>query len=143
MGADLPEALATGEAGTVYLCHPFLVYAAQRHEGTPRFLANPRSIRPNPSGSIDKKRLFPGRNHYSPGFAERPQQLGIMPSPPGRLTLDLSGGTMKAMSASRTVCCIGPRVLGDFGRRQPVSQAEPDPHGQEQHGERDHGIHQR
>jgi hypothetical protein len=42
MGADLPEALATGEAGTVYLCHPFLVHAAQRHKGTtPRFLAQP------------------------------------------------------------------------------------------------------
>lgn len=38
----LPEALATGEAGTVYLCHPFLVHAAQRHRGTsPRFLAQP------------------------------------------------------------------------------------------------------
>ena len=36
------EALATGEAGTVYLCHPFLVHAAQRHRGTsPRFLAQP------------------------------------------------------------------------------------------------------
>jgi hypothetical protein len=34
MGADRPEALATGEAGTVYLCHPFLVHAAQRHQGT-------------------------------------------------------------------------------------------------------------
>jgi len=33
---------ATGEAGTVYLCHPFLVHAAQRHRGTrPRFLAQP------------------------------------------------------------------------------------------------------
>jgi hypothetical protein len=42
MGADRPEALATGEAGTVYLCHPFLVHAAQRHQGTtPRFLAQP------------------------------------------------------------------------------------------------------
>lgn len=38
----LPEAPATGEAGTVYLCHPFLVHAAQRHRGTsPRFLAQP------------------------------------------------------------------------------------------------------
>lgn len=36
------EALATGEAGTVYLCHPFLVHAAQSHRGTqPRFLAQP------------------------------------------------------------------------------------------------------
>ena len=42
MGADRPEALATGEAGTVYLCHPFLVHAAQRHCGsTPRFMAQP------------------------------------------------------------------------------------------------------
>jgi hypothetical protein len=37
-----PEALATGEAGTVYLCHPFLLHAAQMHQGTvPRFLAQP------------------------------------------------------------------------------------------------------
>jgi hypothetical protein len=36
------EVLATGEAGTVYLCHPFLVHAAQVHRGTrPRFLAQP------------------------------------------------------------------------------------------------------
>lgn len=42
VGADRPEALATGEAGTVYLCHPFLIHAAQRHGGsTPRFMAQP------------------------------------------------------------------------------------------------------
>ena len=42
MGADRPQALATGEAGTVYLCHPFLVHAAQRHCGSrPRFMAQP------------------------------------------------------------------------------------------------------
>lgn len=36
------EVLATGKAGTVYLCHPFLVHAAQAHTGTrPRFLAQP------------------------------------------------------------------------------------------------------
>ena len=40
--AARPEALAIGEAGTVYLCHPFLVHAAQKHCGTrPRFLAQP------------------------------------------------------------------------------------------------------
>jgi hypothetical protein len=42
---DLPVheiALATGKAGTVYLCHPFLVHGAQPHHGTePRFLAQP------------------------------------------------------------------------------------------------------
>jgi hypothetical protein len=38
----LPEALATGPAGTVYLCHPFLVHSAQPHRGrTPRFMAQP------------------------------------------------------------------------------------------------------
>jgi hypothetical protein len=42
MGAGCEIALATGEAGTVYLCHPFLVHAAQKHRGkTPRFLAQP------------------------------------------------------------------------------------------------------
>lgn len=36
------EELATGPAGTVYLCHPFLVHAAQQHRGTrPRFMAQP------------------------------------------------------------------------------------------------------
>lgn len=40
--AHCREVLATGEAGTVYLCHPFLVHAAQAHRGTrPRFLAQP------------------------------------------------------------------------------------------------------
>jgi hypothetical protein len=40
--ADCAETLATGPAGTVYLCHPFLVHAAQPHRGTtPRFLAQP------------------------------------------------------------------------------------------------------
>jgi hypothetical protein len=36
------EALATGPAGTVYLCHPFLVHAAQKHRGrTVKFMAQP------------------------------------------------------------------------------------------------------
>lgn len=40
--AHRPVVLATGGAGTVYLCHPFLVHAAQSHEGErPRFLAQP------------------------------------------------------------------------------------------------------
>ena len=43
--ADLPEALATGEAGTVYLCHPFLVHAAQPHRGiNPKLMAQPPLI---------------------------------------------------------------------------------------------------
>jgi phytanoyl-CoA dioxygenase PhyH len=40
--AHCPEVTATGDAGTVYLCHPFLVHAAQPHQGTrPRFMAQP------------------------------------------------------------------------------------------------------
>lgn len=40
--ANLREVAATGAAGTVYLCHPFLVHAAQPHRGSrPRFLAQP------------------------------------------------------------------------------------------------------
>lgn len=40
--AHRQELLATGTAGTVYLCHPFLVHAAQPHRGAvPRFLAQP------------------------------------------------------------------------------------------------------
>ena len=36
------ETVATGAAGTVYLCHPFLVHAAQIHRGkTVKFMAQP------------------------------------------------------------------------------------------------------
>jgi len=44
-------ALATGAAGTVYLCHPFVVHAAQIHRGRqPRFMAQPPLL---PSGEFD------------------------------------------------------------------------------------------
>ncbi|RUT31307.1 phytanoyl-CoA dioxygenase [Arsenicitalea aurantiaca] len=40
--AHRPEVLAVGAPGTVYLCHPFIVHAAQPHHGTePRFMAQP------------------------------------------------------------------------------------------------------
>lgn len=43
--------LATGAAGTVYLCHPFLVHAAQPHRGRrPRFMAQPPLL---PTGGFD------------------------------------------------------------------------------------------
>ncbi|MCH5715520.1 phytanoyl-CoA dioxygenase family protein [Niabella hibiscisoli] len=36
------EVYATGKAGTVYLCHPFLIHSAQPHKGSqPRFMAQP------------------------------------------------------------------------------------------------------
>ena len=40
--AHRPVTLATGRAGDVFVCHPFLVHAAQPHHGSrPRFLAQP------------------------------------------------------------------------------------------------------
>ncbi|MGY3690308.1 hypothetical protein ACVIGA_000388 [Bradyrhizobium sp. USDA 3240] len=58
---DRPEALATGEAGSVYLCHPFLIHAAQMHRGTePRFLAQP------PLAPAEPLRLVRDDGSYSP-----------------------------------------------------------------------------
>lgn len=59
--AQRREELAVGKAGTVYLCHPFLVHAAQRHRGTsPRFMAQPPLIPREPI------RLFRHDGAYSP-----------------------------------------------------------------------------
>jgi hypothetical protein len=55
------EALATGPAGTVYLCHPFLVHAAQGHRGkTVKFMAQP------PLMPRDELVLERGDGDYSP-----------------------------------------------------------------------------
>lgn len=59
--AGRPEVLAAGDAGTVYLCHPFLVHSAQPHHGTrPRFMAQPPLV-PNGPMSLDRT-----DNAYSP-----------------------------------------------------------------------------
>jgi Phytanoyl-CoA dioxygenase (PhyH) len=56
-----PEALATGKAGDVYLCHPFLVHAAQMHLGAvPRFMAQP------PLHPAEPFRLDRADGDYSP-----------------------------------------------------------------------------
>ncbi|MDD9730872.1 phytanoyl-CoA dioxygenase family protein [Mameliella sp. AT18] len=56
-------ALATGAPGTVYLCHPFLVHAAQPHHGTaPRFMAQPP--------------LLPSME-FNPQLAPSPVQIAI------------------------------------------------------------------
>ncbi|MCK1650767.1 phytanoyl-CoA dioxygenase family protein [Bradyrhizobium sp. 149] len=48
---DCEIELAIGAAGTVYLCHPFLVHAAQPHRGKrPRFMAQPPLL---PRGEFD------------------------------------------------------------------------------------------
>lgn len=47
-------ALATGAAGDVWLCHPFLVHAAQPHRGQrPRFLAQPPLLPAKATAIID------------------------------------------------------------------------------------------
>jgi hypothetical protein len=44
----MEEVIATGKAGTVYLCHPFIVHAAQNHYGTkPKFMAQPPLLTKN------------------------------------------------------------------------------------------------
>jgi hypothetical protein len=61
IGIDRPQALATGEAGTVYLCHPFLVHAAQPHRGSrPRFMAQP-PLHPSEPLRLDRE-----NGDYSP-----------------------------------------------------------------------------
>jgi len=59
--AHRPLALATGRAGDVFLCHPFLVHAAQPHHGQrPRFLAQPPLY---PASQLELERADGG---YSP-----------------------------------------------------------------------------
>jgi hypothetical protein len=61
VGAERDIALAVGEAGTVYLCHPFLIHAAQQHRGaTPRFMSQPPL---SPSGQLSLER---SDSAYSP-----------------------------------------------------------------------------
>jgi hypothetical protein len=53
-----PLAHATGRAGDVYLCHPFLVHAAQAHHGTrPRFMAQPPLLPAGPLPASSPVRL--------------------------------------------------------------------------------------
>jgi len=66
------ESIATGEAGTVYLCHPFLVHAAQAHRGSnPRFLAQP------PLLPRDDLKLERGDSYYSPVEIAIREALGM------------------------------------------------------------------
>ena len=54
---------ATGQAGTVFLCHPFLIHGAQPHRGkSPRFLAQP----PLQTRSEDSMKLHRNDGDYSP-----------------------------------------------------------------------------
>ncbi|QKZ15588.1 phytanoyl-CoA dioxygenase family protein [Spirosoma sp. KUDC1026] len=68
--AHCPEVTAVGDAGTVYLCHPFLVHGAQAHRGTrPRFMAQPPLL-PSQPFQLDRP-----DGSYSP--VEQAIRLGI------------------------------------------------------------------
>ncbi|MFJ2956306.1 phytanoyl-CoA dioxygenase family protein [Streptomyces sp. NPDC087270] len=83
--AHRPLALATGQAGDVYLCHPFLVHAAQPHHGSrPRFLAQP------PLHPAEPLRLERPDGAYSPvelairaGLAAPPREAPTLGPAPG------------------------------------------------------------
>lgn len=63
------EVVATGKAGTVYLCHPFIVHAAQPHRGKePRFLAQPPL-------ELKGELVLEGKDRYSP--VEEGVRMGI------------------------------------------------------------------
>ncbi|MGF7148475.1 hypothetical protein FHS96_002103 [Sphingomonas zeicaulis] len=53
-GSDTrPEVPAVGRAGSVYLCHPFLVHSARPHRGSaPRFLAQPPLLPADPAARV-------------------------------------------------------------------------------------------
>lgn len=70
--AGRPEVSATGEAGTVYLCHPFLAHAAQQHRGKePRFMAQP------PLESLEPFQLERPDGAYSPAETAIRVALGL------------------------------------------------------------------
>ena len=51
--------LATGEAGTVFLCHPFLIHAAQDNKvGSPRFMAQPPLLPAEPISLRRQDKLY-------------------------------------------------------------------------------------
>lgn len=59
--ANLPVVNATGAAGDVYLCHPFVVHAAQQHHGMqPKFMAQP------PLAIHDQYDVFRTSGPYTP-----------------------------------------------------------------------------
>lgn len=68
--AHRPVVLATGAPGDVYVCHPFLVHAAQPNHGRrPRFLGQPALLPPEP-------------------FADRPFDRTVAGSPVARTIRD-------------------------------------------------------
>jgi Phytanoyl-CoA dioxygenase (PhyH) len=57
---QLPEVAATGQAGDVWLCHPFVVHAGQRHRGAQvKFMGQPPLAG---TGPIDPSRLSADRS---------------------------------------------------------------------------------
>jgi hypothetical protein len=78
VGAQREVALATGEAGTVYLCHPFLIHAAQKHNGTPplRVPAAARLERTLLPGAW-RRRIFRCRKSHKASTTTRPRRRRV------------------------------------------------------------------
>ncbi len=71
--AHRPLARATGRPGDVFLCHPFLVHAAQPHHGSrPRFMAQPPLY---PAVQVDPERAD---GAYSPVETAIRRGLGLI-----------------------------------------------------------------
>ncbi len=67
------EVLAIGKTGTVYLCHPFIVHAAQAHRGqNPRIMAQPPLL---PSTTINP---FQADTGYSPVEIATRKGMGLI-----------------------------------------------------------------
>ena len=72
--AQREEVWATGPAGTVYLCHPFLIHAAQPNRGTAvKFMAQP------PLYPAEPLQIHRNDGAYSPVEMAIRQGLGIQP----------------------------------------------------------------
>lgn len=70
--ANRDEVVATGKAGTVFLCHPFIVHAAQSHHGNnPRFMAQPPLL---PATDFQ---IYSSNSGYSPVEAAIRKGLGL------------------------------------------------------------------
>jgi hypothetical protein len=70
---DLPlreQTLATGKAGTIYLCHPFVAHSAQDHRGkNPKLMAQPPLL-------LKGELTIEGKNDFTP--VEMAIRLGLI-----------------------------------------------------------------
>ena len=77
VSAERPVDLATGTVGDVYLCHPFLLHAAQPHRGRlPRILAQP-PLDPLGRLDLDHEPPSPVARAIRRGLADKPLSTSV------------------------------------------------------------------